>query len=115
MLKQQSNRAFPNFGRILLHFFHDSILSRFGVSEYPGAVQYSGPLGHLAGAINIALADLPDRLNELDQERNRPMVVCLSNKRSTQPIHLLHDAGFSELLLLRGGMKVWNSARLSVE
>lgn len=85
------------------------------VLDVRNADEYSGPLGHIAGAVNIALADLPGRLDELQPQRNRPIaVVCLSDKRSTQAIHLLHDAGFSNLVLLRGGMKEWNSARLPV-
>ena len=42
-------------------------------------------------------------------------VVCLTDKRSTQAIHLLRDAGFSDLLLLRGGMRGWNASTLPVE
>lgn len=78
--------------------------------------EFTGALGHIAGAINIAVADLPSRLSELEQQRNRPIVVvCLAEKRSTQAIHLLHAAGFPDLMLLRGGMKEWNSARLPIE
>ena len=78
--------------------------------------EYVGPLGHISGAINIALADLPGRLNELTYARARSItVVCLTDKRSTQAIHLLRDAGFSDLLLLRGGMRGWNAAALPVE
>ena len=86
------------------------------VLDVRNADEFAGPLGHIAGAVNIAVADLSARLNELEQPRNQPLVVvCLSEKRSIQAIHLLHDVGFSDLMLLRGGMKEWNSARLPVE
>ena len=85
------------------------------VLDVRNADEYTGSLGHIAGAINIALAGLPSRLNELEQQRNRLIaVVCLSERRSTQATHLLHEAGFSDLVLVRGGMKEWNSAGLPV-
>ncbi|MBI2798684.1 MAG: VTT domain-containing protein [Gammaproteobacteria bacterium] len=88
----------------------------FVVLDVRNADEYAGPLGHLVGAINIPLADLPSRLNEIEPYHNRPIaVVCLSDKRSTQAIHFLRGAGFPHLVLLRGGMKEWNSARLPVE
>ncbi|MBI2798687.1 MAG: rhodanese-like domain-containing protein [Gammaproteobacteria bacterium] len=70
----------------------------------------------MAGTINIALVDLSARFNRLAPYRRRSIaVVCLSDKRSTQAIQLLRDAGFSDLLLLRGGMKAWHSTGLPVE
>ena len=86
------------------------------VLDVRNADEYAGPLGHIAGAINFALVDLPARSSELAPYRGRSIaVVCLSDKRSTQAIQLLRDAGFSDVLLLRGGMKEWHSTGLPVE
>ena len=77
--------------------------------------EFGGPLGHIKNAINIPLASLADHVRELDEYRKRKVVVvCLSDKRSTQAIHYLRDAGFEELILLRGGMKEWAANHLPV-
>ncbi len=77
--------------------------------------EFSGPLGHIKDAINAPLPSLDLHLQELAQYRTRQVVVvCLSDKRSTQAIHLLRDAGFKDLTLLRGGMKDWAAHQLPV-
>ena len=51
--------------------------------------------GHLAGAINLPLSDLPARLRELG-DRSQPLVVyCRSGGRSGQARHVLESAGFT--------------------
>lgn len=77
--------------------------------------EFVGPLGHIESAINIPLPSLADRLHELNAYRKQKIVVvCLSDKRSTQAIQSLRDAGFEDLILLRGGMKEWAANHLSV-
>lgn len=78
--------------------------------------EFSGPSGHIKNAISVPLPWLTDRVHELAEYRKRKVVVvCLSDKRSTQAIHTLRDAGFEELILLRGGMKEWAANHLPVE
>lgn len=77
--------------------------------------EFSGPSGHIKNAISVPLPSLTDRVHELAEYRTRKVVVvCLSDKRSTQAIHTLRDAGFEELILLRGGMKEWAANHLPV-
>ncbi|MGD9602388.1 MAG: VTT domain-containing protein [Gammaproteobacteria bacterium] len=77
--------------------------------------EFSSPLGHIENAINFPLPSLVDRLQELNAYRKRKVVVvCLSDKRSTQAIQYLRDAGFEDLILLRGGMKEWTANHLPV-
>jgi 3-mercaptopyruvate sulfurtransferase SseA len=40
-----------------------------------GADEFQGPLGHLAGAINIPLAALPAKIRELTEFKRRPIVT----------------------------------------
>lgn len=85
------------------------------VLDVRNAEEFAGPLGHIAGAINIPLAELDHRRHELEPHRARTIaVVCLTDKRSTQAIHQLSAAGFTHLLLLSGGMKAWTAAQLPV-
>lgn len=77
--------------------------------------EFSSPLGHIENAINLPLPSLQARLHELNAYRKRTIVVvCLSDKRSTQAIQSLRDAGFEDLILLRGGMKEWAANHLPV-
>lgn len=71
--------------------------------------EFTGPLGHIPGAINIPLGDIPQRLSEIKAHRHRSViVVCKTDKRSAQAAKLLAGASFEELHVLRGGMEQWN-------
>jgi len=60
----------------------------------------------IAGSTVIPLAELPNRLGELDS--TVPMVVhCKSGVRSAKAITLLQAAGFSRLKNLKGGILGW--------
>jgi uncharacterized membrane protein YdjX (TVP38/TMEM64 family)/rhodanese-related sulfurtransferase len=86
------------------------------VLDVRGAAEFSGELGHIAGANNIAVEDLAHRLPELEAQRARAIVlVCRTDKRSAQAARLLRQAGFEHLAVLRGGMTEWNKAGLPVE
>lgn len=77
--------------------------------------EFSSPLGHIENAINLPLPSLAARSHELNAYRKRKIVVvCLSDKRSTQAIQSLRDEGFEDLILLRGGMKEWAANHLPV-
>ncbi|MCX8080095.1 MAG: rhodanese-like domain-containing protein [Bacteroidia bacterium] len=57
--------------------------------------------GHL-----IPLAELPDRMNEID--RNKDVVVhCRSGKRSQNAIQFLESHGYTNLYNLEGGILAW--------
>jgi len=62
--------------------------------------------GHLKGAINIPLSDLPVRIGGLEQ--NRPILVyCQTGSRSAQASSILVKAGFTQVYNLDGGMTAW--------
>lgn len=78
--------------------------------------EFSGELGHIKGARNWPLGELPSHLANLSKSRSQSIVVvCLSDKRSTQAIKLMQAEGYTDLTLLRGGMKGWAAAQLAVE
>jgi len=85
------------------------------VIDVRGPDEFTGPLGHIATARNIPVAELHDRVAELAGLERKPIVlVCLTDKRSAAAAHTLHAAGFSEVLVLRQGMRQWNAAGLPV-
>jgi adenylyltransferase/sulfurtransferase len=60
----------------------------------------------IAGSTLIPLPTLPQRLSELDREREL-IVHCKSGMRSQQAIGILRQAGFTKLVNLKGGILAW--------
>ena len=94
-----------------------------GLEEYAGRVQildvretdeFTGPLGHIEGAVLIPLGELAGRCSELS--RDRPIVaVCRAGSRSAQATVILQQAGFLEIANLNGGMLRWRAEGYPVE
>ncbi len=62
--------------------------------------------GHLKGAVNIPLSDLPLRISGLDP--NRPILVyCRTGHRSAQASAILVKAGFTQVYNMDGGITAW--------
>jgi sulfur dioxygenase len=76
--------------------------------------EFTGPLGHIAGAMLIPLGQLADRTGEL--MRDRPIVaVCRAGSRSAQAIAILQQVGFGDIANLNGGMLRWRAEGYPVE
>lgn len=74
--------------------------------------EYQG--GHIAGAINIPLAKLNDRLVELDKHKGKTLIVVDKLGQQAGSVgRRLRQAGF-EVRRLRGGMGEWQSQSLPV-
>jgi rhodanese-related sulfurtransferase len=79
------------------------------VVDVRGPDEFDGPLGHIDGARNIPLAELPTHTKELAAEGRRLVMVCLTDKRSAQAAAELLAAGVRDVAVLRGGMKTWRA------
>jgi rhodanese-related sulfurtransferase len=78
------------------------------VLDVRGADEFTGPLGHIPGAVNIPLGELDQRLDELRSTVNGDVaVVCRTDKRSAAAQTILRNAGFKNVAVLRGGMERW--------
>jgi len=65
--------------------------------------------GHLKGAVNIPLTDLPLRTGEL--EKNKPILVyCHTGNRSAQASSILVKAGFTHIYNMERGISAWINA-----
>ena len=86
------------------------------VVDVRGAAEFAGPLGHIAGAINIPVDALVSDPAVAGPAGERAIVlVCLTHRRSVQAAEALQDAGYGAVAVLRGGMKAWTAAALPVE
>jgi glyoxylase-like metal-dependent hydrolase (beta-lactamase superfamily II)/rhodanese-related sulfurtransferase len=76
--------------------------------------EFTGPLGHIRGAVLIPLGSLSSRMGEL--AKDKPIVaVCKSGGRSAQAVNMLKQAGFDKLANLPGGMMRWRQEGLDAE
>ncbi len=86
------------------------------VIDVRGADEFIGPLGHIATARNIPVAELDSRLTELAGLERAPLVlVCRTDKRSATAARTLRAAGFTQVGVLREGMVQWNKVGLPVQ
>jgi len=70
---------------------------------------------HAPGSTLIPLGELPSRLGEIQQYKNKPIaVVCRSGGRSARGVEVLRKAGFTQAVNVDGGMSAWESAGLPV-
>jgi hydroxyacylglutathione hydrolase len=80
---------------------------RVAVLDVRTAAEWSA--GHLPGAVNIPLGELPSRLGELP--RGRPLVVhCQAGARAAIAASLLSARGVTDLRLYGGGYAEWGAA-----
>jgi rhodanese-related sulfurtransferase len=77
------------------------------VLDVRGADEFTGPLGHIAGAVNLPLPELPARLAALAAEPRPIVLVCLTDRRSARAAAELAAAGHRDVAVLRGGMDRW--------
>ena len=77
----------------------DDLRDRLGRGERPlildvrGPDEFDGPLGHIEGARNMPLPERPSRLAEIGPKAGPIIVVCLTDKRSSQAAAALAGAG----------------------
>src|SRR6266550_9314280 len=79
------------------------------IIDVRGPDEFAGPLGHIDGARNIPLGELPAHVNALAAEGRPLVMVCLTDKRSSQAAAELAAAGMRHVAVLRGGMKGWRA------
>lgn len=68
--------------------------------------------GHAAGARNINLSSLPNRLRDLPKERNI-LVICQSGARSANAANYLAGQGY-QVTNVSGGTANWRRAGLPI-
>jgi rhodanese-related sulfurtransferase len=64
-------------------------------------------LAAVTGVLNIPMAQIPDRLDELVQDR-KIVVMCHTGARSYQVAAFLNQNGFGSVMNLAGGIAAWS-------
>ena len=73
------------------------------------AEDFIGEQGHIPNALNIAVEDLPGRIEELIDRAEKPIaLVCRTDRRSARAAQILAKNGFSDVHVVKQGMTDWN-------
>nr|WP_246447323.1 rhodanese-like domain-containing protein [Undibacterium jejuense] len=71
--------------------------------------------GHLPNAKNIPLADLNNRIKEIEKSKNTVVItVCAQGVRSANAAALLSKAGFTQVFSLEGGTEAWKTQGMPI-
>lgn len=69
--------------------------------------------GHLEGARNIPIKELPEREAELDKHKAKPvLLVCEHGQLSAKAARGMRTAGFEQAGFLQGGLHGWRGENL---
>lgn len=72
--------------------------------------------GHVLNSTHIPLGKLSERIGELENHKDQPIVVvCRSGNRSGTACVLLGKQGFTQAYNLAGGVIAWQKANLPLE
>lgn len=75
------------------------------------AAQYA--TGHIVGARSVPLDELGGKLDGLGKKKDRPLLVyCELGNQSAKAAATLRQAGFSQVLHLKGGVVAWQRDNL---
>jgi len=75
------------------------------------ATEFEGPLSHIAGAVLLPIQELEQRVDELNEHKEKEIIViCRSGNRSQTGTRILISHGFNAVNML-GGMEAWNAVQ----
>lgn len=72
--------------------------------------------GHIAGARNVPVNDLQQRLPEVVKNKTVPLIlVCATGARAQRCLATAKSLGYDKAVVLGGGLRAWKEANLPVE
>lgn len=92
-----------------------SRINHAAIVDVRSAEEFSGELGHVPGAHQIALGDDLKNFLEGYEMSEEIIFVCRSGRRSEEAVKLAMTLGFEKVWSLIGGMQLWNERRYQVE
>ncbi len=77
---------------------------------------YHGEQGHIAGATLIPLEQLENRLDEISDYIEKPVVaICRTDRKSSKAVLMLTEKGFADVHVVKTGMTGWLKNNYPVE
>ena len=89
---------------------HQMLLDTPGITifDFRSESEFHGSLGHIEGAVSIPFDTIATRLAELEGYRRQTIIVYGDVESDTlQALRELAEAGFRNLVLIRGGVRNW--------
>lgn len=77
--------------------------------------EFAAAPGHLPGALNVPLAEVAGRAQELAAHGQPIVVVCKTDRRSSRAAGELVAAGLCDVAVLRGGTDGWHGLGFALE
>jgi rhodanese-related sulfurtransferase len=106
-LTQRGKKASPQQATLLINRGKATIVDVRDADAYAA--------GHLPDAKNIPANELAKRVGELDKFKNRTaIVVCQKGARSFGAAKILEKAGFTDVVVLEGGVAAWQTLGLPI-
>ncbi len=90
------------------------------VLDVRSTVEFTGKLGHVPGAVNVPLSQLSRKLGSekeaFEAYKSEPIfLVCRAENRSPGAARMLRKKGFTDISVLKGGMRAWDRKNLPAE
>ena len=80
------------------------------------AQDFVGEQGHIATVTHIPLEELAERLEDISEYQERPVIiVCRTDRKSAKAARILAQNGFADVHIARMGMTAWNELGYAVE
>ncbi len=77
---------------------------------------YVGEQGHIAGSMLLPLEELEQRIHELDDYLEKPIVIiCRTDRKSAKAAQILAQKGFADVHVAKMGMTDWNKQGYSTK
>ena len=126
-LPREKSRREELFDAIIEHARHNPHLTidvdeahRRWADQSPFVVDVRQPeefaQGHIPGAVNIPLLDLPDNQDELPPDLGRPVLaVCARGNISLPAVLYLNSLGFADARSITGGIGGWADRGFELE
>lgn len=91
-----------------------ALLGRDDVVVIDVREQWEYDEGHIPGVTLIPMGEVPNRLNEIPQDKT-VVLTCRSGNRSGQVFNFLQQNGFENVHNMQGGILAWQAAGFEVE
>ncbi len=94
-----------------LHAGEDMLLLDVRTAE-----DYNGEQGHIAGSLLLPVEELEQRINELDDYLEKPVVtICRTDRKSAKAAQILAQKGFADVHVAKMGMTDWHKRGYQTE